>query len=117
MVQAGLVTVGRLLRERRAARTVALVGLAADRGTVLAAGAWAAPEAVLPLPEARDGSHEALLHATVDHPERESGNYVPTRMGGRYDALPWFEGTTALHPLHHEAPPTVPELETEPTDS
>jgi len=36
-------------------------------------------------------------------------------MGGRYDALIWFEETSALHPLHHEAPPHEPELETEPT--
>jgi hypothetical protein len=41
--------------------------------------------------------------------------YVPTVMGGRYDALLWFEHTEALHPLHHEGRPREPELETEPT--
>ena len=96
------------------------------------------------VPEARDESHEAALHralgrpallvfpadrnsawlsgwlghraiGVVYDPERERGNYVPTRMGGRYDALLWLEGTSALRPLHHEARPTEPELETEPT--
>jgi hypothetical protein len=51
----------------------------------------------------------------VYHPWREAGNYVPTRMGERYDALLWFGTTAALRPLHHEAPPEEPELETEPT--
>ena len=40
---------------------------------------------------------------------------MPTRIGGRYDALLWLEETAALQPLHHEAPPSEPELETEPT--
>ena len=40
---------------------------------------------------------------------------APTVMGGRYDALVWFERAHALRPLHHEAPPREPELETEPT--
>ena len=48
-------------------------------------------------------------------PRQERGNYVPTVMGGRYDALLWFERTEALRPLHHEAAPREPELETEPT--
>ena len=51
----------------------------------------------------------------VYDPRREAGNYVPTVMGRRYDALVWFEETTALHPLRHETPPREPELETEPT--
>jgi erythromycin esterase-like protein len=111
---------------------------------VLAAGAWGEPERVLAVPEARAGSHEALLHQTLGHsavlvfppdrsggwlsgwlghraigvvynPDREYGNYVPTRMGGRYDVLLWLEETTALCPLHHEGRPIEPELETEPT--
>jgi len=51
----------------------------------------------------------------IDDPDRESGNYVPTRMGGRYDALMWFERTGPVRPLHHEHRPTEPELETEPS--
>lgn len=147
MAREGLVNVGQLLRERHPADTVALVGLASHRGTVIAAGAWGAAESVLPVPDGRPGSLEGLLHETlgtpavivfpddrsgpwlsswmghraigvVYHPERDAGgvgNYVPTRIGARYDALIWLERTTALHPLHHEGRPTEPELETEPT--
>jgi erythromycin esterase-like protein len=93
---------------------------------------------------ARAGSHEDLLHRSLEapavllfgddrsgpwlsarlghravgvvyQPRQESGNYVPTVMGGRYDALLWLEQTSALTPLHHEGPPREPELETEPT--
>jgi erythromycin esterase-like protein len=96
------------------------------------------------VPVARAGSHEDLLHqalgqpavlrfgddrsgpwlsawlghraiGVVYQPAREAGNYVPTRMGERYDALIWFEQTTALRPLHHEPRPVEPELETEPS--
>ncbi|WP_330473362.1 erythromycin esterase family protein [Terrabacter sp. C0L_2] len=144
MAREGLVNVGQLLRERHPAEDVALVGFASHRGTVLAADSWGAPESVLPVPVARAGSLESLLHETlgapallvfpddrsgpwlsswlghraigvVYHPEREVGNYVPTRIGARYDALLWLERTTAVHPLHHEARPTEPEFETEPT--
>lgn len=37
------------------------------------------------------------------------------RMGGRYDALMWFETTRALRPLHHETTPEEAEYETEPS--
>ena len=144
MAGAGLVTVGQLLRERHAGEGVALVGFASHRGSVIAAAGWGDAEQLLPLPVARGGSHEDLLHralgrdavlvfggerrgpwlssrlghravGVVYHPARESGNYVPTVMGARYDALVWLEETAGLHPLHHEARPREPELETEPT--
>jgi erythromycin esterase-like protein len=123
---------------------VALVGFASHRGSVLAASGWGEPETVLRVPGARPGSHEDLLHralgrpgvlvfpedrsgpwltvprghraiGVVYEPRREAGNYVPTVIGRRYDALLWLEATTAIRPLHHEAPPREPELETEPT--
>lgn len=144
MFDAGLVNVGQLLRERHAPAEVVLVGMAGWTGTVVAAEAWGEPEEVVAVPEARAGSHEDLLHralgepaamvfgrdrsgpwlsgrwghravGVVYHPWREAGNYVPTRMGERYDALLWFEDTRALRPLHHELPPEEPELGTEPT--
>ena len=144
MATAGLVTVGQLVRDRHAGEGVALVGFASHRGSVVAAAGWGDPEQVLPLPVAVRGSHEDLLHRALDHdavvvfgpdrsgpwlssplghravgvvyhPAREGGNYVPTVMGARYDALIWLEETTGLRPLHHEAPPREPELETEPT--
>jgi erythromycin esterase len=144
MARAGMVNVGQLVRERHEKDGVALIGFASYGGSVLAAAAWGAPELVLPVPEARIGSHEDLLHRTlgesavlvfaedrsgpwlsswlghraigvVYQPQREAGNYVPTQMGGRYDALIWFEQAVALRPLHHERPPREPELETQPT--
>lgn len=144
MRREGMVNVGQLLRERQPAHSVALVGFACHRGSVLAASSWGAPEQAFTVPEARAGSLEARLHETlgapavlvfpddrsgpwlsgwlghraigvVYNPHREAGNYVPTRIGGRYDALIWLERTTALRPLHHEGRPTEPELETEPT--
>ena len=144
MARDGLVNVGQLLRERHGAEGVALVGFASHHGSVLAAGAWGSSERRLPVPDAHAASHEDVLHhvlgedavlvfdadrsgpwlgswlghraiGVVYQPAREFGNYVPTRMGGRYDALIWCEETTALTPLHHEARPEEPEYETEPT--
>ena len=42
-------------------------------------------------------------------------NYVPTRMGARYDALIWLEHTSALRPVHREPPPREHEFETAPS--
>ena len=75
-----------------------MVDFAGDRG-----GGWL---------RARLG-HRAV--GVVYDPGREHGNYVPTVMGDRYDALLWFEETRALRPLHHEHRATGPELETEPS--
>jgi erythromycin esterase len=144
MFDAGLVNVGQLLRERHGVPEVVLVGMAGWRGTVVAAESWGAAAEVVGVPEARPGSSEDLLHralgepavlvfgrdrsgawlsgrlghravGVVYHPWREAGNYVPTRMGERYDALLWFEETSALRPLAHEPPPEEPELGTEPS--
>ena len=144
MARQGLVNVGQLVRERRSVGSAALVGFAGHRGSVLAASSWGAPEQAFPMPEARSGSHEDLLHHTLGQPaalvfsddrsgpwlsarlghraigvvydpRHEAGNYIPTCMGQRYDVLIWLEQTTSLHPLHHEGRPREPELETEPT--
>jgi erythromycin esterase-like protein len=43
--------------------------------------------------------HRAI--GVVYHADRESwGNYVPTRLGDRYDAFCWFDRTRAVQPLH-----------------
>ena len=144
MASAGMVNVGQLIRERHATEGVALVGMASYAGTVLAASSWGENDHVMSVPRAAVGSHEDLLHETlgapavvvfgdrrsgpwlaatrghraigvVYNPDREFGNYVPTVMGARYDALLWFERSRALTPLHHELPPEEPEYETEPT--
>ncbi len=140
----GLVNVGQLLRERHHADGVLLVGAAGHRGTVVAAEAWGSTNHEFAVPDARPGTHEDVLHGAlgdralvifdgdratpwlrerrghraigvVYDPDRESGNYVPTVMGERYDALLWFEETTALHPLRPEPTPAEPEYETEPS--
>ncbi|GAA3384535.1 erythromycin esterase family protein [Cryptosporangium minutisporangium] len=55
--------------------------------------------------------HRAI--GVVYRPSRESyGNYVPTRLGDRYDAFVWLPETTALRPL--EATPVGGELQTFP---
>lgn len=144
MAAAGMVNVGQLARERHHAEGVGLVGFAGHHGTVVAGSEWGARERVVRVPPARSGSHEDLLHRALDgpavvdfpvdrsgpwlsswlghraigvvyDPDRELANYVPTKMGARYDALLWFERTEALRPLHREYRPSEPEFETEPT--
>lgn len=143
MAAGGMVNVGQLLRERHGS-DVCLIGFATHHGTVLAAGAWGTTEQRLVVPDAAPSTHESLLElalpgpsvlifpddrsgqwlsASLGHraigvvyaPAREQYNYVPTRMGGRYDALLWFPQTNALMNLRHEPSPTEPELETQPT--
>ncbi len=44
--------------------------------------------------------HRAI--GVVYHPNREWGNYVPTRLAKRYDAFLYIDHTQALHPIHME---------------
>ncbi|GAA1466461.1 erythromycin esterase family protein [Microbacterium thalassium] len=144
MADAGMVNIGQLLRERHGEEAVMLVGFASHRGSVIAGSQWGQAEERMPVRPARPGSHEDLLHRALGEPSvipligrehrpwpahraghraigvvydpaREAGNYVPTVMGARYDALLWFEQAEALTPLHHEAQPEEPEFETEPS--
>jgi erythromycin esterase-like protein len=132
MAGAGMVNVGQLLRERHGADDVVLVGFGGYRGGVIAGAQWGAQMERMPVPPARRGSLEAMLHETVgedslfvfpcgdrpewldrrlDHraigvvyrPERERwGNYVPTVLGQRYDAFLYLDDTSPLRPLHLE---------------
>jgi erythromycin esterase-like protein len=119
-----------------------LVGFASHRGRVIAGRAWDAPAERMPVPEAQEGSWEDLLHRAGDrdrllllagtdeppamqawrghraigvvyHPEAERGNYVPTVLPRRYDALLYLDETRALRPLPvraaaEEVPETFP---------
>ncbi|CAN7496298.1 erythromycin esterase family protein [Pseudarthrobacter oxydans] len=143
MAQGGMDNIGQLMRQRHPGE-VFLAGFASYTGSVTAADSWGAAEQTMPVPAARPGSHEDLLNSAlggpallvfgsdrsgrwltewrghraigvVYDPDHEGGNYVPTRMAGRYDALLWIPEATALRPLHHEQRPGEPELETEPT--
>ncbi|GGO09149.1 erythromycin esterase family protein [Micromonospora parathelypteridis] len=142
MAADGMVNIGQLARERHGDDAVALIGFGSYRGTVIAAPRWGSTPEPMVVPPAREGSVERRLHElmperavlifggddqpgwvteTADHraigvvydPSFESwGNYVPTRLGDRYDAFIWCDDTTALHPL---SVPAVPgEMETYP---
>lgn len=131
MARAGMVNVGQLARETWGDDDVVLVGFASYAGSVIAGREWGAPMQRMPVPEARQGSWEALLHESGDHdrllvfedgdrelldeprphraigvvynPEAERfGNYVPTLLPFRYDALLYLDRTRALQPLHME---------------
>ncbi|ROT32312.1 erythromycin esterase family protein [Micromonospora sp. HM5-17] len=143
MAPDGMVNIGQLARERYGAGNVVLVGFGSYEGTVVAADRWGAPYEVMAVPPARAGSLEERLHTLLpdrallilshgdkpdwlveeaDHraigvvydPSFEAwGNYVPTRLGDRYDAFVWCDHTTALHPLPASVAPG--ELETYPS--
>ncbi|MGV3618731.1 MAG: erythromycin esterase family protein [Fimbriimonas sp.] len=130
MADAGMVNIGQLARERYGRENCFLLGFSGYEGRVIAGDFWGAPMEAMVVPPARETSWEYLLHAAdpsdkllftddlrdipelrrrlghraigvVYDPERERfGNYVPTDLLDRYDALIAFETTTALHPLH-----------------
>jgi erythromycin esterase len=133
MADAGEVNIGQLARDRYGREQTVLVGFGCHHGTVVAGDAWGAPMQVMPVPAARNGSLEDILHDTaperalfvfpdlgpggqtsdlltdelghraigvVYHPERERwGNYIPTRLGDRYDAFVWVDQTRGVRPL------------------
>jgi erythromycin esterase-like protein len=144
MAGAGLVNVGQLVREEHADEGVVLVGFSSYAGSVIAADEWGAPMRQVQVPPGRLGSWEDILHRTspadkllmfgahvrkpelleerghraigvVYRPDREAyGNYVPTVLPYRYDALLFVDESHAVHPLHmpveleHELPETYP---------
>jgi erythromycin esterase-like protein len=130
MADDGMVNVGQLVRERHLKEGVVLVGFGSHRGTVIAGREWEAPMEEMPVPPARAGSWEDVLHragaedklllfegllragdfleerghraiGVVYQPENERfGNYVPTVLPLRYDAFCYIDESSALHPLH-----------------
>ena len=129
MRESGMVNVGQLVREEHEKEGVVLVGFGSYRGEVIAGRSWGAPMEIMEVPEGKPGSVEHLLHqdshenklfltqeeevretfdktrghraiGVVYDPEREAGNYVPTKLTGRYDAFLFFDETHALNPLH-----------------
>jgi erythromycin esterase-like protein len=145
MADAGMVNVGQLVRRRHADLGVMLIGFASYQGTVIAAREWEAPMERMDVPPAVRGSWESVLHevgsphqlflpkkapltpemfeprghraiGVVYRPEAERGNYVPTVLPQRYDALLYIDTTHALHPLHDFQPIVSGEVpETYPT--
>jgi erythromycin esterase-like protein len=128
MAHAGLVNVGQLTREKYGEDHVYAIGFGTYKGTVIAATKWGAPYEVMTVPEATAGSWEHSLYkagngnklllfdamnqhefnetighraiGVIYHPEYEHlGNYVPTRVSGRYNAFIYIEETKALSPI------------------
>jgi len=137
MADVNMINVGQVTRERHAEDGVCLVGFGSHHGTAIAADAWGAPMERMPVPPARLGSWEDLLHRTgkarqlllmdelrqiagtntprghraigvVYDPNHEAGNYVPSVLPERYDAFLFFDETEALHPLHIQPELTEP---------
>ncbi len=141
MADDGMVNIGQLARERWSEKDTVLVGLSTHRGSVIAGQEWDAPAEWMNVPEAREASWDELLHRAGDddklllldntgalretrgqraigvvyHPEYEhAGNYVPTALSLRYDALLYIDETQALRPLtvtidpREEIPETYP---------
>lgn len=129
MQRQGLFNTGQLAREQIGENNTVLAGFASYEGQVIAGSAWGAPMERMPVPPARAGSVEALLHgqyndkqllifdrrgngafdSTLPHraigvvydpAQEKSGNYVPTLLSRRYDAFLFIDKTTAVHPLH-----------------
>jgi erythromycin esterase len=129
MAEDGTVNIGQLARERHEAEGVVLVGFGSYQGAVIAGRGWGEPMRRVPVPPARRGSWEDVLHlaggddkllifqgglvdslleprghraiGVVYRSEREHhGNYVPTVLPRRYDAFIYLEQTRALRPLH-----------------
>lgn len=143
MARAGMVNVGQLAREVYG-DDVVIAGFSSYAGSVIAGAEWGAPMQRMRVPEARRGSWEAIFHdagahdklvllegmdevdgaldarghraiGVVYHPEREAyGNYVPTVLPYRYDAMLYIDRSHAVRPLHlapvedHEPPETYP---------
>lgn len=132
MAANGMHNVGQLARQRHETDGVVLIGFSTYRGSVIAGDEWDAPMRRMDVPPGQNGSWEDVLHRAVGadslllldqfrediqfaeprghraigvvyHPDYEHwGNYVPTRLSQRYDALLYLDKTRALHPLHLE---------------
>lgn len=144
MARVGMVNVGSLARERWGGDVV-IAGFSSHCGGVIAGSEWGAPMQRMRVPEAREGSWEHIFHeagahdrlvmmdqidevpaahdarghraiGVVYHPDRESrGNYVPSVLPFRYDAMLYIDHSHALRPLRmeprldeHEPPETFP---------
>ncbi|NEU31798.1 erythromycin esterase family protein [bacterium LRH843] len=135
MKEAGMINVGQLMREQHQEEEVYAVGFGTYCGTVIAADRWGSPFEEIDVPPAQSGSFEDVLHQTgafdkilfftdqnrhlfddcighraigvVYNPEYEAyGNYVPSKIGSRYDAFIYIDQTKALVPLETSNPLT-----------
>ena len=128
MAAEGMINVGQLLRLQNSKENVYAVGFGTHRGTVIAGEEWGIPYKRMNVPPATKDSWEDALHSTgatnklllfndenrhlfnhwighraigvVYNPAYEAyGNYVPSKIGNRYDAFIYIDETKALSPL------------------
>jgi erythromycin esterase len=139
MANDGMYTIGELARQQHTDKDVVLVGFGSYKGSVIAGKSWGAPMQVMPVPEAREGSWEYLLHQSgaqnkllimddlknnlsrdhighraigvvYDPGQERRGNYVPSILTQRYDAFVYIDETQAVYPLHvHPDGQQIPE--------
>lgn len=123
-----MINVGQLIREQYGKDNTFAVGFGTYEGTVIASDKWGEPMQVLNVPPSKLSTWEGQLHAAgeedkillftdknrelfnewighraigvVYHPQFEAyGNYVPSRVGSRYDAFIFVNRSQALNPL------------------
>jgi erythromycin esterase-like protein len=128
MAAEGMINIGQLVREQHGGAGVYIIGFGTYTGNVIAASQWGSATREMRVPEARSGSWDAILHAiqpankivlldklrtepalkgskgqraigVVYNPSQEAGNYVPTVLTERYDALLFIDQTSALKPV------------------
>lgn len=123
-----LINVGQIIREQYGRHNTFAIGFGTYQGTVIAADSWGDPLRVIDVPPSKLSTWEGQLHAAgeedkvllfteenrelfndwighraigvVYNPEYEAyGNYVPSRVGSRYDAFLFIDYSKALRPL------------------
>jgi erythromycin esterase-like protein len=128
MEASGMINVGQIIRGQNRRENVYTVGFGTHRGTVIAADQWGIPFKQIEVPAAIKDSWEDVMHTSgafnkllffnehnrhlfvdwighraigvVYNPEYEAyGNYVPSKIGNRYDAFIYMDQTKALAPL------------------
>lgn len=124
-----LINVGQVLREQCGKENTYAIGFGTYTGMVIAADRWGDPFDIIQVPPAKRNKWEGQLHTAspedkallftdenralfndwighraigvVYDPAFEAyGNYVPSRVGSRYDAFIYIDQTSALKPLH-----------------
>ncbi|MER1987106.1 MAG: erythromycin esterase family protein [Solibacillus sp.] len=123
-----LINIGQVLREQCGKENIYAIGFGTYTGTVIAADRWGDPFDIIQVPPAKRNKWEGQLHTAspedkvllftdenralfndwighraigvVYDPAFEAyGNYVPSRVGSRYDAFIYIDQTNALHPF------------------
>lgn len=128
MKKEGLTNVGEILRMQNKRENVFSVGFGTHSGEVIAADEWGTTPKRMIVPPARKDSWEDMLHGVeasdkllifdeenrtffndwvghraigvVYNPDFEAyGNYVPSKIGSRYDAFIYIDKTNAISPI------------------